>query len=196
MFIYDNHAHIETIKQTSTNMIFMKTTVLGPLLLLLLMVYCGTDSKQQVKNANDIKLRYTASFDSYVHSVWNNQNMDSLKIIAVENFVRKLNGTVVARTQYEVMAHIDIYFTGFPNTRIVVEDQIFKDDRLSVNWTFTGTHTGTFKEVTATGKKVHVSGHSTLKFNKDGKILEEDVYFNELELLQQLGYTLNEPIMD
>ncbi len=174
----------------------MKTTVLGPLLLLLLMVYCGTDTKQQVKNANETKLRYTASFDSYVHSVWNNQNMDSLKIIAVEKFTRKMNGSVVATNQQEVAAQMNIYFTGFPNTRIVVEDQIFKDNRLSVNWTFTGTHTGTFKEVTATGKKVHVSGHSTFKFNENGKILEEDAYFNELELLQQLGYTLNEPIMN
>ncbi|MFX0555541.1 ester cyclase [Maribacter sp. CXY002] len=173
----------------------MKSTTLVPLLLLFLTVYCGTDTKQVARNSDDTKLSLVTSFESYVQSVWNEKNMDSLKIITTENFVRKLNGVQIAKGQHEVAAHMNIYFKGFPNTKIIVEDLIFKDNQLFVNWTYTGTHTGTFKDVTATGKKVNVSGHSTFKFNKEGKIMQEDVYFNELELLQQLGYTLNEPNM-
>jgi predicted ester cyclase len=62
-----------------------------------------------------------------------------------------------------------------------------------VHWIFTGTHTGLFADVIATGKKVRINGFSHFYFNKDGQIYQEDIFYNELEFLQQLGYSLEAP---
>ena len=43
------------------------------------------------------------------------------------------------------------------------------------------------------GKKVKINGLSHLYFDDAGKLYREDVYFNELDLLQQLGYSLQPP---
>ena len=65
-----------------------------------------------------------------------------------------------------------------------------------MKWHSTGTNTGRFGELPATGKKVKIEGLSHLYFNEDGKMYQEDVFYNELNLLQQLGYSLNPPIVE
>ena len=65
-----------------------------------------------------------------------------------------------------------------------------------MNWTATGTNTGTFGELKATGKKIKVSGASRIEFDQEGKIIFEDVFFNELSLLQQMGHTLTPPVVE
>lgn len=122
--------------------------------------------------------------------------MDTLKKISAENYSRNLNGIEMAVNQSEMQANMNIYFKGFPDMKVSVEEQTIKGNRLFAKWTFTGTNTGVFGESPATGKKVNVSGHSELTFDQEGKIVREDIYYNELELLQQLGYTLNKPLMD
>ena len=71
-----------------------------------------------------------------------------------------------------------------------------KDRHLFAHWTFTGTNTGIFGEFPATGKKAKVSGMSLLSFDEEGKLYREEVYYNELDLLQQLGYTLVPPALE
>jgi len=91
---------------------------------------------------------------------------------------------------------MNIYFIGFPDATVTVSEISTVDNLLFTRWNFSGTNTGVFGDFPATGKKVDVSGCSTLKFNNEGKIASEDVYYNELELLQQLGYTLNPPVLE
>jgi predicted ester cyclase len=53
-------------------------------------------------------------------------------------------------------------------------------------WRFTGTHTGVFFGIPATGKKVDLIGCTITKM-VNGKITEENDFFDNLEFLQQLG---------
>lgn len=163
--------------------------------LLGLVICCKTDSKQLGVNSDKTAVGFTTTFESYVESVWNDQNMDTLKKISSEKYSRNLNGIEIAVNQSEMEAYLNIYFKGFPDVKVTVENQAVNGNRLFAKWTFTGTNTGVFGESAATGKKVNVSGYSELTFDQEGKIIHEDCYYNELELLQQLGYTLNPPVL-
>lgn len=180
-------------KQSYSEMGIMKTVGYSYILLGLI-ICCKTDTKQLAANSDDNKVRFISTFESFVESVWNDQNMDTLKKISSEKYSRKLNGIEIAVSQSEMEAHMNIYFKGFPDMKVSVDKQAVTGNRLFAKWTFTGTNTGVFGESAATGKKVNVSGYSELTFDQEGRIIHEDCYYNELELLQQLGYTLNKPV--
>lgn len=86
-------------------------------------------------------------------------------------------------------------FRGFPNAELQTHNTVVNKNQILAEWTFRGTNTGIFNQMLATGKKVDISGFVAVQFNNRGKILEEDIYYNELEFLQQLGYTLSPPIL-
>ena len=106
---------------------------------------------------------------------------------------RRVNTILVANNRSEVGANISVFLNGFPDLIITLDYLQISDGYAFLNWTFQGSNTGVFGEFPATGKKVKVSGISKIHFNSNGKIDEEDLYYNELDLLQQLGYTLTPP---
>jgi hypothetical protein len=53
-------------------------------------------------------------------------------------------------------------------------------------WTVSGTHSGPFGEIPATGKNIKISGVTISKISKK-KIIEQWVYYNQAEVLRQLG---------
>jgi steroid delta-isomerase-like uncharacterized protein len=85
---------------------------------------------------------------------------------------------------------------AFPDLHATIDETIIKDDKIIWVWTFTGTNTGLFHtplgDIPATGKKVQFSGVAIDRFT-EGKIVEEWVYFNVLNVLMQLGFTVIPP---
>lgn len=81
---------------------------------------------------------------------------------------------------------IGMFFGGFPNMRLVIEDLIAAGDRVAVRWTFHGTHQGDFHRIPPTGRQVTMS---VIEINRvsDGKVAEHWVQFDQLGVLQQLG---------
>lgn len=75
---------------------------------------------------------------------------------------------------------------GFPDGRVVVEDQAAADGRVWTRKTFTGTHTGVFAGVAPTGKVMTYSVIDILVV-RDGKLAEHWAVVDRLDLLQQLG---------
>jgi predicted ester cyclase len=59
-------------------------------------------------------------------------------------------------------------------------------------WTFTGTNTGPLRGLPPTVNKVKFSGVAIDRV-VDGKIVEEWIYYNLLDLFQQLGFTITSP---
>jgi steroid delta-isomerase-like uncharacterized protein len=78
------------------------------------------------------------------------------------------------------------FVTGFSDRKFTVVESFAKGEKLVKYWRFTGTHTGVFFGIPATGKKVDVIGCTIAKI-VDGKITEEQDFFDNLEFLQQLG---------
>ncbi len=84
------------------------------------------------------------------------------------------------------IAYYSNFVTGFSDRKFTVVESFAKGEKVVKYWRFTGTHTGVFFGIPATGKKVDVIGCTIAKI-VDGKITEENDFFDNLELLQQLG---------
>lgn len=68
-----------------------------------------------------------------------------------------------------------------------VEDQICEGDRVCTRWTWTGRHKGEFLGITATGRKVAMTGTTVFRCTEDGKIAEGWWQYDRLGLMAQLG---------
>ena len=78
------------------------------------------------------------------------------------------------------------YLTGFSNIEFRIVDIFGQGDKLTKHWTFKGVHTGDFFGMASTGKQAFVQG-STIARMENGKIMEEQDFFDNLDLLTQLG---------
>jgi len=77
-------------------------------------------------------------------------------------------------------------FAGFPDAQWTIEDQIAEEDRVVTRWAFTGTHTGTFMGIDATGRQLHCTGICIDRL-ADGKIVAEWEEWDTLGMMQQLA---------
>ena len=78
------------------------------------------------------------------------------------------------------------YVNGFSNIKFTIVDVFGQGDKLVKHWDFKGRHTGTFFGIPATGKDVEVEGVTLVRM-QDGKIAEEQDFFDNLSFMQQLG---------
>ena len=158
----------------------------------LLLVSC--DIKEQEQNNSFLKeSQMRMAVDTLLQACWNKKELKKLELVMTENASRRVNNIIVADNRKEVAANIAVFIGGFPDLSISISNLHLSDNYAFYNWTFTATNTGVFGEFPATGKKVKVNGMSRIIFNEEGKIIEEDASYNELDLLQQLGYSLNPP---
>ncbi len=138
------------------------------------------------------KSKLESSIDAYL----NIRDEEEINDLVTDNFIRNMNGIPVVTNKSELKARISLYTTGFPDHNISLSNSNICENQGYVNWVFNGTHTGQFADVIATGKKVKINGFSHLYFNEEGQIYQEDIFYNELEFLQQLGYSLVAPILE
>ena len=161
-------------------------------MLLLFITSCNNQKTAQAEKEKAIE----TNIKTLVEDCWNKKDLTSLHSITTEDVIRKVNGLTVSTSQNELEASMTIYFIGFPDLVITNSNIYIKDNLAFIDFTFFGTNTGVFAGTPATGKKVKVIGFSILHYNDEGKVYLEDVHYNELDLLQQLGYTLNPPILE
>ncbi len=77
------------------------------------------------------------------------------------------------------------YHAAFSDMKVKVHDIIASDDRTVVRVTVTGTHTGEFAGMPATGKTIAFDGITISRW-KDGEIVEEWEGFDMTPVLEQL----------
>ena len=80
-------------------------------------------------------------------------------------------------------ALLQSYATPFPDFQLAIEELIAEGDKVVVQWTFTGTHSGPL----TVGKRVKVPNCIAIYRIADGKIAEGTMTWNKHELLRQLG---------
>lgn len=86
---------------------------------------------------------------------------------------------------------------AFPDARVRLERMLVKGNRLSAFYTWTGTHSGPLTlpggaHFPATGVRIRHSAAYMARVTK-GKLAEEWLFFNPLDILLPLGYTLVPP---
>lgn len=156
-----------------------------------------TNALSAIEKANNMSVEDKAineAIDSFIANFFNKQGSDSNVVneTLANDYVRYLNDVKVASNPADLNEGMKVFFTGFPDFHIKLlhRSPIF-DNTQFVHWELSGTNTGEFAGSPATGNKVKVTGLSRIHFNGDGKIDEENVFYNELDFMKQLGKTLN-----
>jgi predicted ester cyclase len=78
------------------------------------------------------------------------------------------------------------FVQGFPDLQLTVEDAVGEGDLVAQRIHFAGTHTGEFRGLPPTNRKVTFSGLELNRF-VDGRVAEHWFQLDSLTLLQQLG---------
>lgn len=84
-----------------------------------------------------------------------------------------------------IIEYLVAHYEAFPDYAGEHEAIVAEDDLVTVRYTATGTHTGAFKGVEPTGRRVEWTGLSMYRI-EDGQIVESWVEEDRLGLLEQL----------
>ena len=131
----------------------------------------------------------------FIEEVWNKGDMSVADELCAPDIVRTTPPSIGAVTTgiEELKQSITTIRTAFPDAKITVDrSTIARANRVTVQWTITGTHQGEFMGVAATGKKVTSSGISILTFAK-GKIVDDYAMWDDLHSWRQLGVDPPQP---
>lgn len=129
----------------------------------------------------------TSNFERTINAVneWNRQDLESYrKLYAPQATLHGLAPVPIGVDG--ALEGYRAFFAGFPDLHLGVLDSVSDEDRVAVRFRLTGTHSGTFQGIPATGRSIDVGGLTILKF-QDGKAIERWNQLDQMGMLQQLG---------
>jgi predicted ester cyclase len=122
---------------------------------------------------------------SFVEEVFNNHDLSAIEqYLAVEvreGFKQKREG---------FKESLSAQFKAFPDIRVKIEHILAENDLVIVLLNFVGTHTGEFRRIPPTNKRVNIRSADLYRIENE-KILEHWDVVDQLNLLQQIGTTLS-----
>jgi steroid delta-isomerase-like uncharacterized protein len=77
---------------------------------------------------------------------------------------------------------------AFPDFTLTTHDMLHKDDIVMIEWTVTGTLEHEFYGAPPTGRAMEIVGMAKTTV-QDGQIHEDRLYYDQKEMLAQLGFT-------
>ena len=146
---------------------------------------------QEIEAVNNMSVDDKALYTTIKNmvTIWNKNDQVAMKAISVPNLIRNANGQRIANNQDEYGAMMTSFFTGFSDFKVTLEDTKINSNKAIITWRCTGTHNGEFLGNAPTNKKINMLGMSVWTFNKDGLEVEEDAFFDNLIMFNQLGIT-------
>ncbi len=146
---------------------------------------------QEVEKMNNMSADEKAiqSTITNVTKAWNSNDKEMMASILTGNFTRTENGNIIARNPKDYAGFMDIYHGAFPDFTVIIDKTFISGNKAYMNWTCTGTNTGNFMENQPTNKKIRTHGFSVWTFNKEGKAIQEDAYYDNMVVFNQLGIT-------
>jgi steroid delta-isomerase-like uncharacterized protein len=75
---------------------------------------------------------------------------------------------------------------AFPDLHLTINDEFMAGDKASFRWTATGTNTGPFGDMPATGRKIEIEG-LIIDHVVDGKVKYRWELWDQMAMMQQLG---------
>ena len=118
------------------------------------------------------------------NGAWGDGDLTAFEKLLAPGYVRRSKSG--SEDYASLRKTIEAMHTAFPDSRTEILEIIEEGPKAAVHWQTTGTHTGEFMDVPATGRSVTVTGASFLTFDGD-KLTEEWVVWDPRELLSALG---------
>jgi steroid delta-isomerase-like uncharacterized protein len=79
-------------------------------------------------------------------------------------------------------------FRSVPDWRIEVEEVLGHEGAATVRWRGSGTHTGPpWRGIEATGKRIDLAGCDVMRFDAEGRVTENVVYYDGATFARQIG---------
>jgi len=121
--------------------------------------------------------------------IYNSNNLDALsEVVAVDMLTPKIMPDMPPGLEGAKQVHQKTLI-GMPDWHTAIDDLIAEGDKVVARITMTGTHTGDFYGIPATGKRVEFTGMYIARI-ENGKIVEHWGEEDSYDLLLQLGLKL------
>jgi steroid delta-isomerase-like uncharacterized protein len=142
----------------------------------------GATKEDQMADAAETARRYDAAFDEKDTGARMAHLTPDTEVV--------MPGGMTLRGADQVAGLVQVFWEAVPDGRLTRETEVVAGDTVVTEGTLTGTHTGIFRtpqrEIPASGNRVMLR-YASVKEIREGKITSERLYFDQLELLQQLG---------
>ncbi len=113
------------------------------------------------------------TFRRYVDEVWKDEKLDIADEVFAEKYLsHQSDGTVLERGPDDVKQFVTEYRSAFSDVENIVEDMVGEDDKVVNRWTLHVTHTGEFRGIPATGKRITITRIGIFRFSEEGKVVE------------------------
>jgi steroid delta-isomerase-like uncharacterized protein len=121
-----------------------------------------------------------------IEEIQNRKNIELVDEIFAEDFLNHTPLQGISNDRVGMRQLFSMTYDAFPDGVVLVEDQVSSDNKVWTRKSFSGTHTGPLRGITATGSKVSYRVIDILKIS-DGKITEHWSLVDQLSLLRQIG---------
>jgi steroid delta-isomerase-like uncharacterized protein len=122
----------------------------------------------------------------WYQELWDKWNIELADELFTADYLLHLTGVPDALSRDAIKQVLAMFNRAFPDLRHAVDEMIAEGNTVAARWTVTGTHTGEFQGIAATGKSVRLSG-ITVHHLAGGRIKETWLAVDNLELMQQIG---------
>jgi steroid delta-isomerase-like uncharacterized protein len=125
----------------------------------------------------------------FIDEVVNGRNLQTAAQIIAPNARGRVSGDPQERVGVAgLQKGLNFYSSTCPDFKVQVHDMVADGNSVAFRWSGTGTHTGHFEKVRATGKKIELSGLAMCRV-EGGKIVEGYWYGDQVSVMHQLGIT-------
>jgi steroid delta-isomerase-like uncharacterized protein len=122
-----------------------------------------------------------------IYDSLNAHDVDAFGALLADDFVEHEVSPGLEPTKEGVKTFFRMYMAAFPDLRMAVEDVLASSDKVVARVRATGTNTGEFMGMPATGKSVDVQLIDIIRFGDDGLAREHWGVLDALGMMQQLG---------
>jgi predicted ester cyclase len=126
------------------------------------------------------------------HQVWSNGNVEELDKIIAPNFTSHFIGGFEYQGIDGAKNSVLETKKAFPDWKEDIVDIIVQDDKVVTRYHSTGTQLGNWDGIDSTGNKVDIYEASIYRL-KDGKIVEQWGFWDEINLKKQMTAKSNGP---
>lgn len=126
--------------------------------------------------------------ERFYNEVWARGNVEFANEVFAPDYVRHDLRSTQAVPGPTGQALIAETFRGaFPDLQWRVDLLLAEEDLVAARWTASGTHSGNWGDIAATGRRAEFSGVNVFRFDDDGKVAEIWNHRDDLGLMEQLG---------